>query len=176
MLKKILIGLAVLIGACLLFAATRPNHYTVSRSMTIKAPPDKLFAMVDSFPAWPLWSPYEKLDPNMKRTIGGAPSGVGATYAWSGNSSAGSGAMRIIQSQAPSVVEIQLDFTKPMEGHDTATFTFTPKGDSTTVTWAIRGPNPYIAKLVTMFMSMDKMLGGQMMDGLMTMQRVAEKP
>ena len=175
MLKKILLGVVVLIGALLLFAATRPNSYAVSRSMTIKAPPDKLFAMVDSFPAWPQWSPYEKLDPNMKKTMGGSPAGVGATYAWSGNKDAGEGSMRIVRSQPPSVVEIQLEFTKPMVGHDTATFTFTPKGDSTTVTWTVRGPNPYMAKLVTIFMSMDSMIGGQMMDGLMTMQKVAEK-
>jgi uncharacterized protein YndB with AHSA1/START domain len=175
MLKKILLGLLVVIAALLLFAATRPNSYSVSRSMTIKAPPEKLFAMVDSFPAWPLWSPYEKLDPNMKRTIGGAPSGVGATYAWSGNKNAGEGSMQIYKSQPPNVVEIQLEFTKPMAGHDTAMFTFTPKGDSTMVTWTVRGPNPYIAKLLTMFMSMDRMLGGQMMDGLMAMQKVAEK-
>jgi len=175
MLKKILLGLAIVVGALLLFAATRPNSYAVSRSMTIKAPPEKLFAMVDSFPAWPQWSPYEKLDPNMKRTIGGSPSGVGATYAWVGNSSAGEGSMKIYKSQPPSLIEIQLEFTKPMEGHDTATFAFMPKGDSTTVTWTVRGPNPYIAKLVTMFMSMDKMLGGQMMDGLGTMKTVAEK-
>lgn len=175
MLKKIVLGFLVLVAALLLFAATKPNSYAVSRSMTIKAPPEKLYAMVDSFPAWPQWSPYEKLDPAMKKTIGGAPSGVGATYAWEGNSSAGSGSMKIIRADAPRAIDIQLEFTKPMAGHDTASFTFTPKGDSTTVTWTVRGPNPYIAKLFTVFVSMDGMLGGQMMDGLMAMQKVAEK-
>ena len=175
MLKKILLGLAIVVGALLLFAATRPNSYAVSRSMTIKAPPEKLFAMVDSFPAWPQWSPYEKLDPNMKRTIGGSPSGVGATYAWAGNSSAGEGKMTISKSQPSSLVEVQLDFTKPMSEHAVATFTFAPKGDSTLVTWSVNGPMPYVAKLFTMFMSMDKELGGQMEDGLGTMKKVAEK-
>ena len=175
MLKKILLGLAIVVGALLLFAATRPNSYAVSRSMTIKAPPEKLFAMVDSFPAWPQWSPYEKLDPNMKKTMGGSPSGVGATYAWAGNSNAGEGKMTISKAQPTSLVEIQLDFTKPMSEHAVATFTFAPKGDSTLVTWSVNGPMPYVAKLFTMFMSMDKELGGQMEDGLGTMKKVAEK-
>ena len=175
MLKKILLILAALIAALLLFAATRPNSYSVERQVAIKAPPEKVFALIDSFPAWKSWSPYERLDPNMQRTVGGPPSGVGATYAWSGNSQAGAGSMRIIEATAPQRIVIQLEFTKPLVGHDTTTFLLSPRGDSTVVTWQVRGPNPYIAKLLTMFVPMDKMLGPQFEEGLGNLKRVAQQ-
>ena len=87
----VVIAVIALVAALFLFAATRPNTYQVQRTATIKAPPDKLFAMVNDFHAWPGWSPWEKLDPMMKRTHTGPPSGPGAVYEWDGNKKAGAG-------------------------------------------------------------------------------------
>src|SRR5690348_8976388 len=98
MLKKIILFIVVLIAAVLIYAATRPNSFRIERSADIKASPDKVFALINDFHRWGAWSPWEKLDPNMKRTFGGPAAGQGSTYAWQGNSKVGSGKMEIVES------------------------------------------------------------------------------
>lgn len=175
MLKKIALGIVVLIAAVLLFATTRPDTFSVQRSATIKAPPEKVFALINDFHSWPAWSPWEKLDPAMQRTHSGAPAGKGAAYAWVGNSKVGEGRMEILESAPSSKVSIKLDFIKPFEGHNIADFTLTPQGDTTQVHWAMHGPAPYITKLMGIFVSMDSMIGKDFEAGLANMKAAAEK-
>ena len=175
MFKKIVVIIVVLIVAILIYAATKPGDFRVQRTTAIKAPADKIFPLINDYNNWPSWSPYEKLDPNMKKTLGGTGSGKGAVYEWDGNSKAGKGRMEITDSVPPSKVTIQLDFSKPMEGHNVAEFTLEPSGDSTNVTWAMSGPMPYIAKVMSVFVDMDKMIGKEFETGLGNMKAVAEK-
>jgi hypothetical protein len=132
--------------------------------------------MINDLHQWPAWSPFEKMDPAMKRTMSGPESGVGAAYAWEGNSKAGAGRMEITESTPSSNVKIKLDFTKPFEGHDAAEFTLLPEGDATKVTWAMTGPSPMMMKVMQVFMNMDKEIGAQFEDGLGTLKANAEKP
>jgi uncharacterized protein YndB with AHSA1/START domain len=175
MLKKVLIAVLVLLAGILIFAATRPNEFRVQRSTTIQARPEKVQAFIQDFHQWGAWSPYEKMDPEMKRTFSGPASGKGSVYAWEGNSKAGAGRMEILDVVPGSKVKIQLDFTKPMEGHNTAEFTTEPQGDSTNVTWAMYGPSPYVAKLAGMFLNMDAMIGKDFETGLANLKAVTEK-
>ncbi len=175
MFKKILIAIVLVIAAVLIFAATRPDTFQVERAATIKAPPDKVFALINDFPNWQAWSPWEGLDPNMKRTMGATTQGKGAVYEWEGNGDVGKGRMEIVESTPPSKVGIQLDFIEPFEAHNTAEFTLTPEGDGTKVTWAMHGPMPYISKLMTLFVDMDKMIGKDFEAGLAKLKSVAEK-
>jgi carbon monoxide dehydrogenase subunit G len=175
MFKKIAIVVGVLIAGVLGFAMTKPDSFIVQRTTKIKAPPDKIFPLINDFNNWSSWSPWEKVDPAMKSTHSGAASGKGAVYEWDGNSQVGKGRMEITDASAPSKVTIKLDFLKPMEGHDTAEFTLTPEGDSTNVTWAMRGPAPFISKVMQVFISMDSMLGKEFDTGLANMKSAAEK-
>ena len=175
MLKKIAIAVVALIAIVLAYAATRPDSFRVQRSTSIKAPPEKIFPLVNDLHNWSTWSPWEKLDPAMKRTHGGAASGKGAVYEWQGNGEVGAGRMEIIESSPPSKVVIQLDFMKPFESHNTAEYTLERKGDSTNVTWAMYGPSPYISKLMQVFFSMDSMVGKDFETGLANLKRIAEK-
>ncbi len=105
----------------------------------------------------------------------GAPSGKGAVYEWSGNAKAGAGRMEIIESTPFSRIQMRLDFLKPFASTNTAEYTFTPQGDSTRVTWAMYGPSPFISKLMQVFVTMDKMIGGDFENGLAAMKTAAEK-
>ena len=174
MIKKIALGVGILIAAVLVYAATRPGELHVERTAGIKAPPEKIVPLINDFHKWGSWSPYEKIDPAMKRTYGGAPEGKGAVYEWQGNSDVGAGRMEITDTQ-PTRVTIQLDFTAPLEGHDVATFLLVPQGDTTNVTWSMDGPTPYIGKLIGIFMNMDTMVGGAFADGLANLKAIAEK-
>ena len=175
MIKKIALAVGVLIVAVLLYAATRPGTLHVERSATINAAPEKIFPLINDFHQWGGWSPYEKIDPAMKRTYSGSPEGKGAVYEWVGNSEVGSGRMEITDTSQPSRVTIKLDFTAPLEGHNVAQFTLAPEGGSTRVTWTMDGPTPYIGKLIGVFMNMDTMIGGAFDEGLANLKRIAEK-
>lgn len=175
MLKKIALGLVVIVAAVLLFALTKPDTFSVERSATIKAPPEKVYPLISDFHQWSQWSPWEKLDPNMKRNHSGAPQGQGAIYAWTGNDDVGEGRMEITGVTAPTQVNIKLDFIKPFAAQNTTVFTLTPQGDSTQVKWVMKGPAPYITKLMTVFVSMDKMIGKDFEQGLANMKATAER-
>jgi hypothetical protein len=174
MIKKILLTLVAIVAIILVVAAFQPAQFRVTRSATIAAPAAVIFPEVNDFHRWPAWSPWEKLDPTMKRTLEGPASGVGAIYSWEGNSEVGSGKMTITESRPAEVIRIKLEFFKPMPGLCPTEFTFKPEGAGTNVTWTMSGDKNYISKVVCLFMSMDKMVGGDFEKGLANLKQVAE--
>lgn len=175
MFIKIVIVFAILIAALLAYAATQPDTFRVQRTARVKAAPDKILPLISDFHSWNSWSPWENIDPNMKRTYSGPASGKGAVYEWEGNNKVGAGRMEVTDVASPSKVTIKLDFLKPFEGHNTAEFTLEPQGDSTSVTWAMYGPNRFIGKVMHVFINMDNMIGKQFETGLANLKTVAEK-
>ena len=176
MLKIVLIivaVLAVLLVATLVIAATKPNSFRVQRSTAIEASREKLQAIVEDFQSWGKWSPYEKVDPDMKRTYSGKAAGKGAVYEWDGDSNIGAGRMEIVKS-TPDGVEIQFEMTRPMECHNVVSFVFEPVGNDTNVTWIMEGPNSYMGKIMQTFFSMEKMVGSQQEKGLAELKTLAE--
>jgi len=175
MFKIIAIVLAVLVAAVLGFALTKPDSFNVQRTTRINAPAEKIFPLINDFHSWASWSPWEKLDPAMRRTNSGAAMGQGAVYEWEGNAKVGKGRMEITEVSPPTKVTVKLDFLKPIEGHNIAEFTLEPQGDSTSVTWAMRGPSPFISKVFQVFISMDGMLGKEFETGLANLKSAAER-
>ncbi|MDB5816267.1 MAG: hypothetical protein JWN23_3384 [Rhodocyclales bacterium] len=173
-LKMGVVVLLVLVAAVLILASTKPDNFRVARSAQIKAPPEKIMALISDFHKWNAWSPYENLDPAMKRTFSGAPSGKGAVYEWNGEDKVGSGRMEILQSSVPQI-DIKLDFIKPFEGHNMAVFTTQPQGDMTTVTWAMSGPAPFVSKIMQVFCNLDTIIGKDFEVGLQNLKAVSEK-
>jgi len=175
MLRKILLGVAILLAAVLVIAAFQPDEFSLERRTTINAAPDSVFAHINDFHRWEAWSPWAKLDPAMTTTYGGPPSGVGSVYEWKGNSSVGSGRMTITEATPPSKVVIALDFLEPMEANNVTTFTLTPNGAGTDVTWQMAGKSNYLSKLMTTFVSMEKMVGPDFEKGLAQLKAAAEQ-
>ena len=174
MIIKILIGLAVLIALLVLLVATRPSTFRVERFITIAAPAENVFARVNDLRAWGAWSPWEAKDPDMRRTYGGPPAGVGATYAWAGDKNVGEGRMTIERSEHPSLVGIKLEFFKPFAGTNAAALSFTPSPGGTKVTWVMDGRYNFVTKGVSMVMDMDKMIGADFEAGLANLKAQAE--
>ena len=174
-LAIIAVIVVVVIAGILIYAATKPDSFRVQRTASIKAPPDKIFALINDFKAWPQWSPYEKKDPAMTRTYGVVTAGKGATYAWQGDKNVGQGSMEILEASPPRKVVIKLDFLKPFEAHNTAEFVLEPNGDTTSVTWAIRGPSSYMSKVMSTFINLDNMIGKDFEQGLANLKAAVEK-
>jgi uncharacterized protein YndB with AHSA1/START domain len=167
--------LAIAIAVVLILAASKPNTFSVQRAIAIKAPPERIFPLINDFHQWAGWSPYENKDPALKRSFSGAASGQGAVYGWEGNNNVGSGRMEILDSATPSKIVIKLDFFKPFEGHNTAEFTMLPQGNATSVTWLMHGPAKFIHKLMQVFMNLDTMIGKDFEVGLLNLKNLTEK-
>jgi len=174
MLKKVLIAVGVILALFAAAAAMQPAHFRVERSATIAAPDSVVFALVNDFHRWKAWSPWAGLDSSMQETYSGASSGVGASYAWAGNSKVGEGSMTILESTPSSLIRIKLEFLKPIAATNIAEYSFTPGPAGTEVHWIMTGDNNFIGKALGLVVSMDKMVGGDFEKGLAQMKAVAE--
>lgn len=175
MWKKLLLVIALLIAALLAFAATRPDTYAVSRSTTIAAAPETVHAIVDDFHQFPQWSPWQKLDPAMQVTFEGPARGVGAIYRWSGNKEAGKGRMEIVESVPARKVGMDLEFIEPFASKARTDIEIAPAPGGSTVTWHMRGDSNFLTKLMSVFVSMDAMIGKDFEEGLANLKRLAEQ-
>ena len=171
----IVVVLAIVIAIVLILAATKPNTFSVQRATTVKAPPERIFPLINDFHQWGSWSPYENKDPAMKRSYSGAADGKGAVYGWEGNKNVGSGRMEILDTSEPSKIVIKLDFFTPFEGHNTAEFTMLPQGDATNLTWLMHGPASFMSKVMQVFINLDNMIGKDFEIGLADLKRLTEK-
>jgi uncharacterized protein YndB with AHSA1/START domain len=179
MIKKIalVVGGILLAGVAIVLclALTKPDQFVVERSTVIKAPAEEIFAVIGDFHRSPEWSPWEKLDPNMKRTYSGSASGKGAVYSWTGNDQVGEGSMEILEFNPPSKMVMNLHFVKPMAGDSVVEYTLEPQGDSTKMTWLMHGPNDFMGKVMQVFMNCQDSCGKAFEDGLANLKAVCEK-
>jgi len=159
----------------LVLAAAKPDMFRIERAAIIAAPPERIFPLINDFRQWQSWSPFEKLDPAMTKTMSGPASGKGAVYEWKGNRKAGQGRMEIAEVSAPSKIDIDLRFLKPFKAHNTAEFRLEPQGGATKVTWAMRGKSPFVAKIMRTLVDVDAMVGRDFEAGLANLKTIAEK-
>lgn len=171
-MKTIALVLVLILAGLAGFIATRPSAFLITRTRTLAAPPEVVHAYVNDFHKWTEWSPWEKVDPAMKREYSGAPAGAGASYYWLGNDQVGEGRMTITESRAPESVIIRLEFLKPFPATNTAEFFILDGGLGTEVTWSMTGHNNFMAKAIGLFMNMDKMVGGEFEKGLAELDAV----
>ena len=172
----ILIGIAVLvlIIAVIAFVATRPTDFRVQRSAQIDAPADVVFSIINDLHQWGRWSPYDKRDPNMKKTFGGPSAGLGANYAWNGNNQVGEGRLIILESKPGELVTMRLEFSRPFKANNQVNFKIVPSDGGTRVSWIMDGKYNFITKLMSAIMDMDKMAGTDFEHGLANLNTVAQ--
>ena len=175
MIKTILLVVLAALALVLAYAATRADSFRVERSTRIKAPPERVFALINDLTRMKAWNPFEKKDPDLKGQFGPATAGEGASYAWQ-SEKVGVGSMTILESTAPSRVKMRLDFLKPFAAQNMAEYTLKAEGEATQVTWAMYGPAPFSTKLMQVFISMDRMVGKDFEDGLANLKTLAETP
>lgn len=175
MLKRLLIGIVLLIAAFLVVVWFQPDNYRLTRSTTIMAPAEAVFARVNDLRQWDDWSPWAKLDPNAKVSFEGPPAGRSAMFHWSGNSKIGAGTMTITDSKPNERVATRTDFVKPFEGTSDAEFIFSGTGNQTSVIWTMTGKQDFIAKAMCLFMPMETMLGPEFEKGLAALKDVSER-
>ncbi len=174
MLIKILLAVVAVLAVLSVIVAMQPSEFRIARSATITAPPEVVFAQVNDLPKWEAWSPWAKIDPQMKQSYTGPSAGVGASYSWSGNNEVGEGSNTIVESRQSELVGMRLDFVRPFKGSNAVEFTFKPEGNGTVVTWSMSGERNFVFKARGLIMDCDKMCGDQFEKGLSQLKMVVE--
>jgi hypothetical protein len=175
MVRKLLASVVALLVGFVVVAAMQPSEFRVARSAVIAAPAAEVFAEVNDLHRWEAWSPYVKRDPAMQKRYEGAPAGIGAVYAWSGNGEVGEGRATIVESRPNELVRVRLEFVRPFAATSTAEFAFRPSGEATAVTWSLAGTNGLVAKAMGLLVDMDAMIGGDFETGLAAMKATVER-
>ncbi len=174
-LTAIFVVFILVLAVMFIYATMRPDEFRIERAADIKAPPEKIFALINDFKAWPAWSPWEKKDPNMRRSYGATASGPGAVYEWDGDKNIGKGRMTIVDATPPSRVAIDLHFIKPFTARNTVEFMLEPRGDATHVTWTMRGRSSLLFKIMHLFIDMDRMVGKDIEQGFANLKAATER-
>lgn len=174
MLTAVLIVIAVVIAAALVYAALQPDTFSITRSIAIAAPPERIFPLVNDLRAHRQWSPFDQ-DAAMKRHYSGPESGPGATFAFDGGNKSGVGTLAVTDAQAPSRVKMSLKMTKPFACDNVVEFGFVPQGSVTQTSWTMHGPQPFIAKVMNSLFRCDKMCARQFDQGLAALKAAAER-
>ena len=178
MLIKILIGVVGGLVVIAAVAATRSSAYHVERKLDVAAAADVVFAVLNDLRQFSgvlvmFGSTLEKNDPNMQNVFEGPAAGVGQSWAWSGKK-AGQGSLTIESSVPGQKVTMKLVFVKPMASTASVVLTLAPNPNGSSVTWSMAGNHIVIAKVLGMFMNMDKMLANDIDKGLVELKTVAE--
>ena len=175
-MSNILLVFCIILIAFLVFVSTRPNTFSIKRRIAIKAKPEAIYPLLADFHGngWGKWSPWEEMDPELKRTFSGSHDGVGAIYEWEGNKKVGAGRMEIQHADAPMSVDIRLDFLRPMKVTNATEFRIIDEGDESMVSWCMHGPVSFVAKIFHLFMNMDKIVGADFERGLTKLKALAE--
>ncbi len=174
MLINIVFIIVVLLGLLLIYAATKPSTFRITREILIAAPVADVFAHGNSLQRMQVWSPWKKLDPAATFTFSGLETGVGGQLDWSGNKHIGAGRQVLIESVPDRLVRSKVEFFRPFAGESEAEFIVENVDGQTKVTWGLSGANNFLSKIMCVFMDQDKMLGGPLSEGLLSLKRLVE--
>jgi uncharacterized protein YndB with AHSA1/START domain len=173
LLKRLIFCLIGLVCLLLVISFFLPSKVHVERTLAINVPPEKLFEQVNTLKNWEKWSPWHKLDPNMKLEYAGPPLGLGAKYSWeSKQRNVGSGTLTITESVPHKSIQTAMDFQG--QGLATGNFRFEKNQEATQVTWSMEtdmGKNP-IGKFFGLMM--EKMVGADFEKGLNNLKSLCE--
>ena len=174
MIKKILIGLVVIIAVFMGYVALQPAEYTISREISINASADKIFPHVNNSKLMNDWNPWMKFDPTAKVTFSGPDAGVGTKTSWEGGEKLGTGSATVYESVTNSRVKTKLEYSEPFVMSQDAEISLTPAENQTIVRWSVSGKNNLIGRAMCIFMNMDKMVGGTFEEGLKNLKATLE--
>ena len=167
-------GISALLIVFFGYVATREGKFRYERSGVIDAPAEKIFPYISNFKLGGQWSPYEKKDPDMKRTFTGADGAVGSTMEFDGNKDVGSGRLEILKIVPNELVDIKLTMLKPFVGENFIEYKLTPEGSGTRFSWSMSGDGGYITKLMTLLIDCEKMIAGDFTVGIENLKTVVE--
>lgn len=150
------------------------SNFTVTRSVQVNAPPDKVYALVADPRRWKEWSAWNRRDPAMNVVYSGPPAGPGAAWEWK-SASQGDGKMTFTAAEPGQRVAYDLyfpDFGTTSQGD----FRFSAAAGGTQVAWTMHGNMGRNPLFRWMALFADGMVGKDFDEGLAQLKVLAEKP
>lgn len=174
--KKKILGIALVLILVFVGIGLIPSPFRISRTAEIQAPPNVVFAILNDLHQTDRWSPFAKMDPNQKVTFSGPEVGVGSALSWDGNEQAGAGTMTIEESRPDELIRLRLDFTRPMQGTNQASYELTPlNGTGTQVTWVMEGKTNLFGKAFCSAIGLYSTMESLFDEGLQSLNQVAQE-
>ena len=146
----------------------------MSPQFTVQAPAAVLFPFINNLKQFHEWNPYREKDLSARNEFSGPDAGPGAAFRWIGDGNVGEGVMTILKTEPDAAVHVDLEFIRPFPGHNDVTFSLTPVANGTEVTWCMAGRYALFPKIVGLFISMDRMIGGDFEAGLRRLKSLVE--
>lgn len=176
MLKKVLLGLGILLGAVLIYAAVKPADYFIKREIVINKHAEAIFPYLASMKKADEWMPWKEADPHVKNTYSGPEAGIGSVSSWESTGQMGVGKAEVIAAIPNEKITTAITYTKPMEMNQISEFILTPQGGSTKMEWNVKGHNSFLFRLIgiVMCMDVDKYVGGEFEKGLNKLKNIIE--
>ncbi|RYZ24168.1 MAG: polyketide cyclase [Chitinophagaceae bacterium] len=167
-IKRIFIGLAVLMAILLVTALFLPKEYTIERSIVINRPADSVYAYIRYLKNQNDYSKWAGMDPAMRKEFRGTDAQPGFVSAWkSEKRDVGEGEQTIRSiNDGKRRVDYDLHFIEPMETRCNAYMQVDPNGNGSQVLWGFHGKTPYPFNIMSLFFNMDKMVGDDLSLGL----------
>ena len=174
MFRKVLLSIVLIVVLFFGYVSTRQSQFHIEDSAVIRAPIEKVFPYVSDLKKGGEWSPFEKVDPLMKKDFIGASDQVGAKLIFQGNSDAGAGSLEILKIQAPETVELHLIMTAPFPADNLIQYKLETVPEGTRFTWIMSGDGGFLGKLISVFIDCDTMIKKQFQLGFQNLNQLME--
>jgi Polyketide cyclase / dehydrase and lipid transport len=176
-LKRVLLGLLLLVAAIFITGLFTTKDYKVARNIEINKPKAQVFDYLRLLKNQVNWDAWAKMDPNCKRTFTGDDGQVGFISAWDGNpENVGTGQQKIVAIEEGNKIDYELKFIKPFESVSPVIISTQAVSDSiTNISWTMSGHMAYPSNIMLLFMNMEKKLGADFEIGLKNLKGILEK-
>jgi hypothetical protein len=174
MLKRLSLALAVAAVGFAALVTSRPSAYRTERAMPLAAPAEIPFGLVNDLHRWRLWSPWDALDPGMKRHFDGPIAGPDAVYTWAGNARAGKGRMTVLETRPYEFIRVRFERLAPRPSTSTLEFTFHPTAGGVLLRWSQEGQLSWLDKARSLFIHLEERRGEELDQGLKALVAVSE--
>ncbi|MBT0587246.1 SRPBCC family protein [Alteromonas oceanisediminis] len=171
-LKKLVIGIALIFMAFIVVGLLLPSSFEVKRTVVIEAEPSTVYENIVDLQEWQSWGVWFKRDPNMVVTYAGPDRAVGMRSAWKSETE-GNGEMEITALEHNRNVTYALRFPD-MDMASQGELTLEPIDAGTRVTWRDYGDvgSNIVYRYFALFM--DSLIGPDFEDGLANLKTVSE--
>ena len=171
---RIIFWVVVILAGFLAYVATRPSAMLVSREIVVAASPEVIFPYINNSKKANDWMPWKDSDAGVEMVYSGPDEGVNSKSSWDSKGQMGTGEALVIDSIKNQVVKTQLTYTKPFQMSQLAEISLSAVDGGTKVKWTVSGNVGFFFKLMGVFVSCDKMIGGEFEKGLSKLKQQVE--
>lgn len=164
-------GLAALVVVIVGFLL--PSGYTITRSIVVQAPPERVHEFVGNLDQWPRWTPWLRTDPTLVITPGALLAGEGAHQSW--HSKTGGGEMTVTRSQPDWGVAFNMVLGKHKR-MSACSLLYHPTPTGTEVVWQMQGDSGLDIFGRYFNLLLDPLMGPMLDEGLARLKMLAEEP